>query len=158
MDKSWNAIKKEASITGCLILDKYKDAIHMSLGADNVICVIYRPGKYYIDDIFTGESYGASHEDVMEFIQKIRLLPTPTYPGNVAAGVAGYEQRCQRSGEYCQVNIWGMWTNAYVCEEYIIIKSDWTYRVILPGESITMYGVTFSYSIEAFVAALRHYE
>jgi hypothetical protein len=147
-DVDWNLIV-EAAKAG--VLTSRYGYIYLPLGPDHEIKVVnYQDGRYCINDLFEGRSYNAPHNQVMEYIQKLHLLPTPTYPGLV-----WYHRLCDRSGNYCRVNVPDSLMFAYICNEYMIERHPNYGKLILPGSIVTLYDRSFPYSIKSFIEPMR---
>jgi hypothetical protein len=147
----WADIEREVAISHNLIISSHKHIALRTHDNDGITIVAGLVDVYRIADIFTGHFRTADHEQTVEFIRQVRLLPSPTYLGEVVKG----DWYDKRTGNYRQMYVPGLPTLAIICAEHVIIKYPDCYKVIPFGDPMTLFGKTFTYDAQTMIAIIQ---
>jgi hypothetical protein len=105
-----------------------------------------------INDVFTGEVRHASYGSGVEYVRRLRMLPTPTsLPDQLTARMPGV-----RVGEYWKLNFATLRIHySYVCNEYLFMYDAECLRIFTPGQMVKIGHRKFPYRVEALIDGIE---
>jgi hypothetical protein len=152
MSESWDDVVREAKMCAALFI-RLDGLIAWRFGDKNychAVIVDPKDRRCEIFDIFTGLIRHDTYKNTVEYIQRVKLLPSPTYPEEIKT----FHRIGIKMDNYHRIELPKKHTLAIICREFVIMKFKDCYEVIMRGQSITLYNKTFAYDARTLIKVI----